>query len=559
MKGFGYKRRQTTEVKVGDVAIGSENHIVVQSMTTTPTGETNPTVEQIMRIADAGGEIVRMTAQGRAQAENLGNIRRELRFLGCEVPLAADIHFNPALALIAARHVEKVRINPGNFIDKPSDLPQTEPADGEYEAEPEGLRKKLAELIDVCRAHGTAIRIGVNHGSLSGRITARWGDTPKGMTESAMEFLRICRDERFDQVVVSMKSSNTRVMVEAYRMVARAMEAEGMSYPLHLGVTEAGEGEDGRIRSAVGIGTLLAEGLGDTIRVSLTEPPEHEIAPARILAGYFEGRQLQNDIPVEAEPLSCDPLRYSRRRSAWDTVRVIAEGGDVDPGSIAVITPAEAKGGKEGYISVTLEDLVGEFLDWLTGNPGKPLMLSSENPNWTGEIRAAFTLLMRRGAANPVVLYRDYGNIGYDELQIYAASDFGALFIDGLGDGIWIDSAHTAKHAGLSFAILQASRLRITKTEIISCPGCGRTLFDLIDAVRKVKERFADRPGLKIAVMGCIVNGPGEMADADYGYVGAGPDRVTLYRAGEAVERNIPQEEALGKLEEMIKQDKKWM
>ena len=559
MKDFGYKRRKTVEVKVGDIAIGSGNHIVVQSMTTTPTEDTYPTVEQIMRIVEAGGEIVRMTAQGRTQAQNLENIHRELRFLGCRVPLVADIHFNPAIALIAARYVEKVRINPGNFIDNRAYFTKSELSDQEYEAELARLREKLTELLNVCREHGTAIRIGVNHGSLSDRIMSRWGNTPRGMTESAMEFLRICHDEGFVHVVVSMKSSNTRIMVEAYRMIAQTMETEGMGYPLHLGVTEAGEGEDGRIRTAMGIGTLLSEGLGDTIRVSLTEPPEHEIAPALILAKYFDNRELQHYIPVEAEPLPYDPLQYNRRKSTWEIPQVIAVGGDISPEDIIVITPSEATEGKDGYISVTLEDISGNFLAWLEENSCRPLVLSSYNPNWTGEIRATFTLLIRHGTINPVILYRDYGDIAYEKLQLYAAADFGAIFIDGLGDGVWIGSVHSEKHADLSFAILQASRLRITKTEIISCPGCGRTLFDIMGATRKVKERFADKSGLKIAVMGCIVNGPGEMADADYGYVGAGPDKITLYRAGEVVERNIPQKDALEKLEDIIKQDKRWI
>ena len=555
MKGFGYCRRETVQVKAGDLLIGSGNHIVVQSMTTTPTEDTYLSAEQVLRIADAGGEMVRLTAQGTTQAENLENIRRQTKFLGCNVPLVADIHFNPSAAMIAAKYVEKIRINPGNFIDKRADFRQVDLTDEQYTEEISRLREKLTALLEICRRHNTAIRIGVNHGSLSDRIMSRWGDTPRGMTESAMEFLRICRDENFDNVVVSMKSSNARVMVEAYRMLVGAMDGEGMKYPLHLGVTEAGEGEDGRIRSAVGIGTLLAEGLGDTIRVSLTEPPEHEIAPARILAEYFSKNELQNYIPVDADPMPYDPTHYNRRKSEWDIPQVIAHGGDIEPDEIKLPTAAEAMGGEEGFIATTFDDLNRSFLEWLADNPSRPLALSSDNPNWVGEIRAAFVVLMRAGLNNPVILRRDYGELAYEKLQIYAAADFGALFIDGLGDGVWLDSPHPGRHNELSLAILQASRLRISKTEIISCPGCGRTLFDLMESTRRVKERFSDKPGLKIAVMGCIVNGPGEMADADYGYVGAGPQKVTLYRHGKIVDRNIPQDEALEKLEEIINQD----
>lgn len=590
---FSYTRRWSNPIRIGShLVLGGGAPIVVQSMTTANTADVEASARQVMRIAAAGAEMVRLTAPGRTEAERLLTIRRRIEEQECYVPLVADIHFNPQVALIAAQYVSKVRINPGNFIDKRATFQKLAYTDEEYAAELERLRVQLTALIEVCKYYNTVIRIGVNHGSLSDRIMSRYGDTTDGMVESAMEFLRVCRAEGYDRVVISMKSSNTRVMVEAYRKLVVRMDEEGMRYPLHLGVTEAGEGEDGRIRSAVGIGALLADGIGDTIRVSLTEPPENEILPARILADYFKGREIHNYIPVDDEPVPYDPYNYARRATAavqycgltigGGAVPVVVgdreSGADLSPDDFILTTPRRAISGRDngqGWIACTLEHLTYEFLEWLEGHPERILVLVSENTHWVGEIRACFVQLMRHGLRNPVIMSRCYGEKSLERLQLYAAADFGALLIDGFGDGIWIvnevfeqvydedacgnlietkrDATPDFNLTSLSFSILQAARARISKTEIISCPGCGRTLFELQSVAKAVKERFGDYPGLKIAVMGCIVNGPGEMADADFGYVGSGNGLVTLYRGKEVVERNIPQEGALERLEELIR------
>lgn len=522
---FSYSRRNTLRVMVGDVAIGSNSPIVVQSMTTTKTDDTASSVAQAMRIAHAGGEMVRLTAQGRTQAENLAQIRAALNQAGCTVPLIADIHFNPEAAFIAAACVEKVRINPGNF------------------ASHEQLPQKLAQLIAICKEHGTSLRIGVNHGSLSERMVEQWGDTPVGMVNSAMEYLELCRDNDFWDVVVSFKSSNVRTMVEAYRLGAATMDAAGLNFPLHLGVTEAGADEDGRIKSAVGIGALLSDGLGDTIRVSLTEKPENEIPVAQLIAQYCTSHELQNYIPVDEEPLPYDPYKFRKRSSA---VPIVVANQPI------VISPDQAMAGEQGWINVSIELLNWQFMEWLENHPDSTLVLSSENNNWVAEIRAAFVQIMRHKLTNAVIIRKNYAVKEYEKLQIYAAIDFGSVLIDGLGDGVWIENFDQTVPEKLGLDILQATRLRISKTEIISCPGCGRTLFDLPSTARMVKERLGNRAGLKIAVMGCIVNGPGEMADADFGYVGAGSGVVTLYRAGVVVERNIPDNQAIARLEQII-------
>ncbi len=571
---FNYRRRPSSPVDIGGrVVVGGDRPILVQSMTTTSTLDTEASAQQVLRVAAAGAGLVRLTAQGRPEAEKLAEIRGRIEAAGCTVPLVADIHFNPQAALVAARTVSKVRINPGNFVDKRATLTGVEYSEAQYAEELERLREALTALLAVCRQHGTALRIGVNHGSLSDRILSRYGDTPAGMVESAMEFLRVCRGEGFDRVVVSMKSSNTRVMVEANRLLAARMEQEGMSYPIHLGVTEAGEGEEGRIRSAVGIGSLLADGIGDTIRVSLTEPPENEIVPAKLLADYFADRAGHRPVRLACEPLPYDPFCYARRPSrevacggirvgGAAPVAVIAQGGDLSPEEEAVVAPPEAMQGRSGWIACTFDQMDAPFLAWLAHHPDRVLVLSSDNRHWVGELRACFVQLMRNGLPNPAIIRRRYTEPVAEALQIHAAADFGALLIDGFGDGVWIENAPAGTPtpqvdlAVLSLAILQAARRRITATDIISCPGCGRTLFDLQQTARAVKARFAGRPGLKIAVMGCIVNGPGEMADADYGYVGAGPGRVTLYRGREVVERNIPESEALDRLEQLINRDR---
>ena len=486
-----FRRRPTCCVRIGDVTIGGNHPIAVQSMTNTDTNDTEASVAQIERIDRAGGKIVRLTAQGRREAENLQRIVARLREEGYRTATVADIHFVPEVASIAARYVEKVRINPGNY--------RTD--HGELEA-----------LIDQCRERGVALRIGVNHGSLAKRVFDQWGDTPQGMVVSAMEFLRVCRAKAFDQVVVSMKSSNTRVMVAAYRLLVEAMEAEGMNYPIHLGVTEAGNGLEGRIKSAVGIGALLADGIGDTIRVSLTEAPEHEIPVARLLVEHFA--QRPGEFPVR------HPERYSRteyrRRSK-------------------VAVPVVHGEPHDGF----------RILEARSGNP-------------TAELRAA--ILDLEPADTPVIIRRRYDDTDLTTLAVKAAADLGPVLLDGLADGIWIDApAHDEETIReVELMILQAARVRFSHTEYIACPSCGRTLYDIEQTLGRIKARMSHLKNLRIGVMGCIVNGPGEMADADYGYVGAGPGRITLYRGREVVERNIPQEEALDRLVELIKADGAW-
>lgn len=485
-------RRPSCEVRIGDVTIGGNRPIAVQSMTNTDTNDTEACVAQIERIDRAGGKIVRLTAQGRREGENLSRIVGRLRAEGFRTAVVADIHFLPEVAAIAARYVDKVRINPGNYNT----------GHGELEA-----------LIEQCRERGVALRIGVNHGSLAKRIFDEWGDTPQGMVVSAMEFLRVCRAKAFDQVVVSMKSSNTRVMVAAYRLLVEAMEAEGMDYPIHLGVTEAGNGLEGRIKSAVGIGALLADGIGDTIRVSLTEAPEHEIPVARLLVDHFADRP--GLFPVQ------HPERYAsteyRRRSKVSVPVVHSEPLD-------------------GF----------RILEARSGNP-------------TAELRAA--ILDLDPADAPVVVKRRYEEADLTTLAVKAAADLGPLLLDGLADGIWIDAPEHDQTAirDIELMILQAARVRFSHTEYIACPSCGRTLYDIEQTLERIKARTSHLKNLRIGVMGCIVNGPGEMADADYGYVGAGPGRITLYKGREVVERNIPQEEALDRLVELIKANGEWL
>ena len=486
-----FRRRPTCCVRIGDVTIGSNHPIAVQSMTNTDTNDTEACVAQIERIDRAGGKIVRLTAQGRREAENLQRIVARLREEGYRTATVADIHFVPEVASIAARYVEKVRINPGNY--------RTD--HGELEA-----------LIDQCRERGVALRIGVNHGSLAKRVFDQWGDTPQGMVVSAMEFLRVCRAKAFDQVVVSMKSSNTRVMVAAYRLLVEAMEAEGMNYPIHLGVTEAGNGLEGRIKSAVGIGALLADGIGDTIRVSLTEAPEHEIPVARLLVEHFA--QRPGEFPVR-HPERYSPTEYRRRSK--------------------VAVPVVHGEPHDGF----------RILEARSGNP-------------TAELRAA--ILDLEPADTPVIIRRRYDDTDLTTLAVKAAADLGPVLLDGLADGIWIDApAHDEETIReVELMILQAARVRFSHTEYIACPSCGRTLYDIEQTLGQIKARTSHLKNLRIGVMGCIVNGPGEMADADYGYVGAGPGRITLYRGREIVERNIPQEEALDRLVELIKADGAW-
>lgn len=515
-----YLHRTTGVVRIGSTAIGGDNPIRVQSMTNTDTNDTAASVAQVERIADAGGEIVRLTAQGRREAENLGAIRTELDRQGySKVPLVADIHFLPSAALIAAEKVEKVRINPGNFNDRGGDF---------------------SHLIEICKRRGTALRIGVNHGSLAPEVVERYGDTPEGMVFSAMQFLRRCREADFDQVVVSIKSSNVRVMVHAYRLLVAAMREEGMAYPLHLGVTEAGDDREGRVKSAVGIGALLADGIGDTIRVSLTEAPEREIPVARLLSDYFSGREHHAPIP-EVNEAFYSPYAYRKREST-----VVAGIGGTHRPPIRSEIPAETA-------SLFFEtDIHG--IDRIPA--GKIVVLTTENLNGIAEQRAAFLRMEEAGIHNPVIIKRTYREQDPEVLRVKAAADIGPLFLDGFGDGIWIENLDPAIPAeeidALSLDILQAARVRISKPEYIACPSCGRTLYHIEKTLAAIKQRTSHLVGVKIGVMGCIVNGPGEMADADYGYVGSGPGRITLYKGREIVRRNIPEDQAIDALLELI-------
>lgn len=458
-----YIRRKSSVVNVGGVPLGGDNPIRVQSMTTSPTMDTDACVGQAIRIIEAGGEIVRLTTQGPREAENIGVIRARLRERGYDTPLVADVHFNPDVADIAARNVEKVRINPGNYVDPARRFQHLEYSDQEYAAELQKLRDRFVPFLNICRQHSTAIRIGVNHGSLSDRIMSRIGNTPEGMVESCMEFLRICVQENFNDVVISIKASNTVVMVRTVRLLVRCMDDEGMAFPIHIGVTEAGEGEDGRIKSAVGIGALLAEGIGDTVRVSLSEAPEKEIPVARKLVAYA--------------PSSADVRAAARDAISDDTITLEYD-----------------------------EDNVADF-------------------------------------------------------QLKAAMDAGALLIDGLAHELKLTNRNPVVSQAVcddtAEAILQAARVRFTRTEYISCPGCGRTLYNLEETIARIKSATGHLKGLKIAIMGCIVNGPGEMADADYGYVGAGRGRISLYRGKECIEKNIPEAEAVGRLLALIESDGK--
>lgn len=619
---FNYKRRAATVAHVGRLNIGGDNPVRVQSMTTTSTLDTEGSVAQCKRIIDAGGELVRLTIQGRREAENLANISRQLRAEGYTQPLCADIHFNANVADVAACHTEKVRINPGNYVDPARTFKHLEYTDEQYAQELEKIEERLTTFIDLCKKHHTAVRIGVNHGSLSDRIMSRYGDTPEGIVESCMEFLRIFRKHNFDDVVISIKASNTVVMVRSVRLLVAEMDREDMHYPLHLGVTEAGEGEDGRIKSAVGIGALLADGIGDTIRVSLSEEPEAEIPVAKHLVRYIRRKQGHLLVPgVQAK--NFDYLRPERRK----TQAVGPIGGTQPP----VVIVSEVQGAKEGvtqgqealrpdyiYVGQQMPDqpvegqryivdfnafgrelqkhmdvadymfpifpynampyisavpdtapiflvlpygsCAEEYKACLKANPNVVVVVPSQHQNRLGEQRALVHELMAEGIENPVVFAQAYKHSQQEkaDLQLEAAADMGALMMDGLTDGLWLMNDGDIAMQDLTdtaYAILQAGRLRMVKTEYISCPGCGRTLYDLRTTIARVKEATKGMKGLKIGIMGCIVNGPGEMADADYGYVGAGVGRIALYRGKVCVERGIPEAEAVEHLLQLIKED----
>lgn len=619
---FNYKRRAATVAHVGRLNIGGDNPVRVQSMTTTSTLDTEGSVAQCKRIIDAGGELVRLTTQGRREAENLANISRQLRAEGYTQPLCADIHFNANVADVAACHTEKVRINPGNYVDPARTFKHLEYTDEQYAQELEKIEERLTTFIDLCKKHHTAVRIGVNHGSLSDRIMSRYGDTPEGIVESCMEFLRIFRKHNFDDVVISIKASNTVVMVRSVRLLVAEMDREDMHYPLHLGVTEAGEGEDGRIKSAVGIGALLADGIGDTIRVSLSEEPEAEIPVAKHLVRYIRRKQGHLLVPgVQAK--NFDYLRPERRK----TQAVGPIGGTQPP----VVIVSEVQGAKEGvtqgqealrpdyiYVGQQMPDqpvegqryivdfnafgrelqkhmdvadymfpifpynampyisavpdtapiflvlpygsCAEEYKACLKANPNVVVVVPSQHQNRLGEQRALVHELMAEDIENPVVFAQAYKHSQQEkaDLQLEAAADMGALMMDGLTDGLWLMNDGDIAMQDLTdtaYAILQAGRLRMVKTEYISCPGCGRTLYDLRTTIARVKEATKSMKGLKIGIMGCIVNGPGEMADADYGYVGAGVGRIALYRGKVCVERGIPEAEAVEHLLQLIKED----
>ena len=607
---FNYSRRSTVEVNIGGTPLGGSNPIRLQSMTNTPTQDTDACVAQAKRIVDAGGEYVRLTTQGVKEAENLKNINAALRQDGYAVPLIADVHFNPHVADVAALYAEKVRINPGNYVDAARTFRHLEYTDETYAAELKKLRDRFVPFLDICRRNHTAIRIGVNHGSLSDRIMSRYGDTPQGMVESCMEFLRICVEERFTDVVISVKASNTVVMVRTVRLLVEAMDKEDMHFPLHLGVTEAGDGEDGRIKSALGIGALLADGMGDTIRVSLSEAPEAEIPVARKLADYVAGRAGHPYIPGP-KGKDFDYLSPKRRH----TVAVHNIGGDnlpvvisarLDgtpdfhpqfmpdyvyvgrrqpghlPDGVQCIVDADLWDGQPGcwpafkgdqlylmsactaslkFLFITYLGLNEEALACLKYHPEVVLIAQSNHPNRLGEQRALALQLTDEGLTNPVVFFQHYAEDSVEDFQLKAAADMGALLFDGLTDGVFLfnqGSIQAMSVDSTAFGILQAGRVRTSKTEYISCPGCGRTLYDLQATIARIKEATVHLTGLKIGIMGCIVNGPGEMADADYGYVGAGRGKVSLYRRKECVEKNIPEEEAVGKLVELIKRCGDW-
>lgn len=559
MNDFNYRRRHSSTVQIGNVPLGGDNPIRIQSMTSTSTLDTDASVAQCRRIFDAGADYVRLTAQGVREAHNIGEIRAALHAAGYTKPLVADIHFNPKAAFEAAATTDKVRINPGNFVDAARTFKKLEYTDEEYAAELEKIRRAVVPFLAICREHHTAVRLGVNHGSLSDRIMSRYGDTPAGMVESAMEYLRIFREENFNDVAISIKASNTVIMVETVRRLVAEMDREDMHYPLHLGVTEAGDGEDGRIKSAVGIGTLLAEGIGDTVRVSLSEEPELEIPVARKLVDYITARE--GHAPISG----CFAKAYNRiapERRPTNAVGSI--GGQNVPVVATALSPADvaAIATKPDFF---LSDANWKAVDASAKSEGfsddDVLLLTSHHANPVGEIEAFIHRLWDNGCKAPVVVRMSYDDANEEDVQVKAGADFGALLLNGLVDGIVLDAPNLPNNAdavAYSFGILQAARRRTTKTEYISCPSCGRTLYDLQHAVKEIKAATSHLKGLKIGIMGCIVNGPGEMADADYGYVGAAVGKVSLYKGKECVERNVPQDVALTHLIDLIKANGDW-
>ena len=645
-----YKRLPTREVAIGGLLLGNNNPIRIQTMTTTDTMDTAATVAQTIRCIEAGAELVRITAPSKNEAENLRNIKNELRARGYDTPLIADIHFTPNAAEIAARIVEKVRVNPGNYVDKKK-FDFIEYTDAEYAEEIDHIRKRFTPLVKICKEHGTAMRIGTNHGSLSDRIMSRYGDSPIGMVESAMEFLRIARDESYHQIILSMKSSNPQVMVQAYRLLVQKMDEEfGECYPLHLGVTEAGDGEDGRIKSAIGICTLLEDGIGDTIRVSLTEDPEFEIPVCKDIVKRYSNRPQGIIIPENKIILPYNPFEYSRRQSApvqhigsGHVPVVVADMSGVDittkslesigytyneasdkwnigdgaadyiytgnrkvdfalPGTLQVIcdtatwntaidplkyhpllTQHEYMQGKASvdsmhFVAVDVDNYDAQLFDLLKPDTNAVVVAHSTSGKGIMPVRSFIALLMSLSIQNPVILRVDSTDKTVDEQLIHFATEAGGLLLDGFGDGTWLANHHAQPEStqmtgrtylevksneqflnNTAFSILQATRTRISKTEYISCPSCGRTLFDLQETTAKIRAATNHLKGVKIAIMGCIVNGPGEMADADFGYVGSGPGKITLYKSKDVMKKNVPSEVAVDELIGLLKEHGAWV
>ena len=620
---INYKRWSTRVVRVGDIEIGGDNPIRIQSMTTTDTMDTNATINQSIRMIEAGCEIVRITAPSNRDAENLKNIKEGLLKKGYKTPIVADIHFTPSAAEIAAKIVEKVRINPGNYVDRKK-FKTYDYSEDSYKKEIDRIREKFLPLIKICKKYKTAIRIGTNHGSLSDRIMSHYGDTPHGMVESAMEFLRIANEANFHDIVLSMKASNTHVMVQAYRLLVKSMVEENMNYPLHLGVTEAGEAEDGRIKSAVGIGSLLEDGLGDTIRVSLTEEPEFEIPVCKmILEKYNINSDSRLDDP-EIKTIEYDPFFYKKRRtnkilnigaeevpivigdlSKFNEIKysdlgqfgyLYSEKSDkwhisdlaVDflfigqntinfeiPGTLKIIYKNSSLK-KENYyklysynevsqinpkiVSFLECGLKDDFYDKIIDLPNCIVVLSSSSEQSLAQQRKVFINCMKLKIENPIIIRRNYGSMGNNKFLLKSATDIGGLQIDGFGDGIWFERLNNLNFTNeTAFGILQASRTRISKTEYISCPSCGRTLFDLQETTAKIRSKTSHLKGLKIGIMGCIVNGPGEMADADYGYVGTGTGKISLYKGQEVVKKHIDSDKAVNALIKLIKDNSDWV
>ncbi len=634
-----YSRFVTREVKMGNLYIGADHPICVQSMTTTDTMDTNATVGQSIRMINAGCELVRITAPSLNEAKNLEEIKKQLKVKGYNTPICADIHFTPNAAEWAARIVEKVRVNPGNYADKKK-FETIEYTDASYEAELERIRNRFTPLIKICKEYGTAMRIGTNHGSLSDRILSRYGDTPLGMVESALEFLRICEDHNYYNIVLSMKASNTLVMVEAYRLLVSKMIESNRNYPLHLGVTEAGDGEDGRIKSAVGIGTLLEDGLGDTIRVSLTEEPEFEIPVAKTLVERYSQRKNHKEIPLstinhQLSTLPYNPYEYNRRPTReiinignHNVPRVIADFsfkkeitaaslfgvgynysfpndkwslsdmavdyiylGDKEanfeiPGTLGFIYNSEVwkknnhkdrtyplfceeeyflsseRSAVLNFVAVDINSLKPEFITKIKNEKNIVLILDTFNEHAMAELRRIVIELDLHQCNIPIIIKRNYYNLSETQFQLYSSTDIGGLFIDGFGDGIWIkqkDCVSIQICNSTAFGILQATRTRISKTEYISCPSCGRTLFDLQETTQKIRERTHHLKGIKIGIMGCIVNGPGEMADADYGYVGTGIGKISLYKGKKVIKKNVAGEKAVDELISLIKENGDWV